>query len=106
MFKNIQAVTSVDPLTFEFHNPETIDITLLVNSISGSSAIRKLACTYSSIVSSLLRSSFFDHELERGRLGDTHCYRKSVKSMRQMKDTNLVDFVELRLKSKEDFSLI
>ena len=77
VFKNIQAVTSVDPLTFEFHNPETIDITLLVNSVSGSSAIRKLACTYSSIVSSLLRSSFFDHELERGRL-ETHTVTENL----------------------------
>ena len=96
VFKNIQAVTSSDPLTF--HNPEAIDVTLLVNSVSGSSAMDKLACTHSSTMPSWIRSSFFDPELERSRL-ETH----SVKSMRQMKNVNLVDFVELRLKSKEDF---
>jgi len=54
-----------------FHNPEAIDVTLLVNTVSGSSAMHKLACTYSSIMSSWIRSSFFDPELERSRL-ETH----------------------------------
>ena len=69
VFKNIQAVTSFDPLTF--HNPEAIDVTLLVNSVSGSSAMHKLACTYSSTMPSWISSSFFDPELERSRL-ETH----------------------------------
>ena len=102
VFKNIQAVSSFNPLTF--HNPEAIDVTLLVNTVSGSSAMHKLACTYSSIMPSWIRSSFFDPELERSRLEThTYCDSESVKTMRQMKDVNLVDFVELTLKSKEDF---
>jgi len=56
-----------------FHNPEAIDVTLLVNTVSGSSAMHKLACTYSSIMPSWIRSSFFDPELERSRL-ETHTY--------------------------------
>ena len=102
VFKNIQAVYSFNPLTF--HNPEAIDVTLLVNTVSGSSAMHKLACTYSSIMPSWIRSSFFDPELERSRLEThTYCDSESVKTMRQMKDVNLVDFVELTLKSKENF---
>lgn len=69
VFKNIQAVSSFNPLTF--HNPEAIAVTLLVNTVSGSSAMHKLACTYSSIMRSWIRSSFFDPELERSRL-ETH----------------------------------
>lgn len=45
VFKNIQAVTSFDPLTF--HNPEGIDVTLLVNSVSGPQlCINLLAATH------------------------------------------------------------
>ena len=62
VFKNIQAVTSSDPLTF--HNPEAIDVTLLVNSVSGSSAMDKLACTHSSTMPFWIRSSLFDPELD------------------------------------------
>lgn len=69
VFKNIQAVTSSDPLTF--HNPEAFDVILLVNSVSGSSAMDKLACTHSSTMPSWIRSSFFDPELDWGRL-ETH----------------------------------
>ena len=69
VFKNMQAVTSFDPLTF--HNRGSIDVTLLVNSVSGSSAMHKLACTYSSTMPSWIRSSCFDPELERSRL-ETH----------------------------------
>ena len=75
VFKNKQAVTSFDPLTF--HNPKAIDITLLVNSVSGSSAMHKLVCTYSSIIPSWMRSSFFDPELERGRL-ETHTVTENL----------------------------
>ena len=99
VFKDIQAVSSFNPLTF--HNPEAIDVTLLVNTLSGSSAMHKLACTYSSIMPSWIRSSFFDPELERSRLEThTYCDSESVKTMRQMKDVNLVDFVELTLKQR------
>ena len=102
VFKDIQAVSSFNPLPF--HNPEAIDVTLLANTLSGSSAMHKLACTDSSIMPSWIRNSFFDPELERSRLEThTYCDSESVKTIRQMKDVNLVDFVELTLKSKEDF---
>lgn len=53
---------------------------------------------------SWIRSSFVDPGLEESRLEThTYCDSESVKTMRQMKDVNLVDFVELILKSKEDF---
>ena len=100
VFKKIQAVTSFDTLTF--HNPEAINVTLLVNSVPGSSVMHKLACTSSSLIPSWMRSWVESWNRERSS-GDTHCDRKSVKSLRQMKDVNLVDFAELLLKSKEDF---
>lgn len=62
-----------------FHNPEAIDVTLLVNTVSGSSAMHKLACTYSSIMPSWIRSSFFDPELERSHL-EIHTYCDSESS--------------------------
>ena len=72
--------------------------------MSGPSTTHKLTHTYSSIMPSWIRASFFNPELERHRLA-THeyCERDTVQSMRQMKDVNLVDFVQLTLKSKNDF---
>ena len=48
VFKDIQAASSFNPLTY--HNPEAIDVALLVNKLFGSSAMHKLACTYSSVL--------------------------------------------------------
>ena len=53
-------------------------------------ASKHTACTYSSIMPSWIRSSFFDPELERSRLEThTYCDSESVKTMRQMKASDV-----------------
>ena len=80
---------------------QAIDIDECIKTVSGASTMHKLTFTYSSIMPSLIRASFFNAELERHPLA-THeyCERETVQSMRQMKDVNPVDFVQLTLKSK------
>ena len=52
-----------------------------------------------------IRNTFFNPELERHRLA-VHEYNEndSVRTMRQMTDVHLLQFIELTLKSKKDFS--
>ena len=71
--------------------------------MSGPSRMQKWTPTYFPIMPSWIRASFSNPELERHRLA-THeyCEQETVQSMRQMKDVNLVDFVQLTLKSKND----
>ena len=50
------------------------------------------------------RKSFFNPELERQRINiHQYCDNDNVRTMRKMDDLHLVDFIELRLKSKADF---
>ena len=102
VFKNIKAIPACLPSTY--HCLQAIDIDACIKTVSGASTMHKLTFTYSSIMPSWIRASFFNTELERHRLA-THeyCERETVQSMRQMKDVNLVDFVQLTLKSKNDF---
>lgn len=62
----------------------------------------KLAFTYSSAMPAWTRDMFFNPELERHRLA-VHEYNEND-SMRQMADVHLLQFIELTLKSKKDFS--
>ena len=102
VFKNIKAIPACLPPTY--HCLQAIDIDACIKTVSGASTIDKLTFTYSSIMPSWIRASFFNAELERNRLA-THeyCERETVQSMRQMKDVNLVGFVRLALKNKTDF---
>ena len=64
----------------------------------------KLSQSYSSMMPSWIRNCFFNPELERHRLSShQYCQHDSVRTMRQMQDVHLVDFVELNLKSNDDF---
>ena len=102
VFKSIKAIPAYLPTTY--HCLQAIDIDICVQTVSGPSTMHKWTPTYSSIMPSWIRASFFNPELERHRLA-THeyCEQDTVQSMRQMKDVNLVDFVQLTLKSKNDF---
>ena len=102
VFKSIKAIPACLPTTY--HCLQAIDIDICVQTVSGPSTTHKLTHTYSSIMPSWIRASFFNPELERHRLAiHEYCERDTVQSMRQMKDVNLVDFVQLTLKSKNDF---
>ena len=51
-----------------------------------------------------LTEAFFNPELQRQRLNTHQCSENdNVQTVRKMDDLHLVDFVELQLKSKEDF---
>ena len=66
----------------------------------------KLAFTYSSAMPAWIRDTFFNPELERHRL-TVHEYNEndSVRTMKQMTDVHLLQFIKLTLKSKKDFSV-
>ena len=52
-----------------------------------------------------LNNQFFQPEIARNRLSaHDYCNNPNVRSMRRMDDLLLVDFVELSLKSKQDFT--
>ncbi|CAH3138113.1 unnamed protein product [Porites lobata] len=81
------------------------NITSCVKTLSSSSSMYKLAFTYSSAMPAWIRDTFFNPELERHRLA-VHEYNEndSVRTMRQMTEVHLLQFIELTLKSKKDFS--
>ena len=102
LFRNIPAIPA-SPAT-NYHSLKALDIPSVVNSVSGPAAMYKLSQSYSSIMPSWIRNCFFNPQLERHRLSShQYCQHDSVRTMRQMQDVHLVDFVELTLKSKDDF---
>lgn len=78
---------------------QAIDIEACVNTLSGPVSMHKLSLTYSSTMPPWIKKAFFNPELERHQ----YCESDPVESMRQMNDVNFVDFVQLTLKSKNDF---
>ena len=103
VFKNVKAIPRCSATTYR--NVDGIDITSCVKTLSSSSSMYKLAFTYSSAMPAWIRNTFFNPELERHRLA-VHEYNEndSVRTMRQMTDVHLLQFIELTLKSKKDFS--
>ena len=103
VFKNVKEIPRCSATTY--HNVDGIDITSCVKTLSSSSSMYKLAFTYSSAMPAWIRNTFFNPELERHRLA-VHEYNEndSVRTMRQMTDVHLLQFIELTLKSKKDFS--
>ena len=86
-----------------YHSLKALEIASVVNSVSGPAAMYKLSQSYASIMPSWIRGCFFNPELERHRLSShQYCQHDSIRTMRQMQDVHLVDFVELTLKSKDD----
>ena len=63
-----------------------------------------IANTYASTMPDWIVAQFFQPESERNRLSvHQYCESTSVRTMRRMDNLHLVDFVELQLKSKENF---
>ena len=102
LFRHIPAIPAC-PLT-TYHSLKALDIASVVNSVSGPAAMYKLSQSYSCIMPSWIRDCLFNPELERHRLSShQYCQHDSVRTMRQMQDVHLVDFVELSLRSKDVF---
>jgi hypothetical protein len=103
-FKHIKAVKLPKEIT-QVHHQHGINLTSCQNLVTSCAQMCMLANTYSSVMPGWLTNQFFQPEIARNRLS-THeyCNNPNVRSMRKMDDLILVDFVELSLKSKQDFT--
>ena len=102
-FKNIPAVSVLQASIM--HDVNGISINTCIQIITSASCMQNMSSSYASVMPNWLTEAFFNPELQRQRL-NTHQYSENdnVQTMRKMDDLHLVDFVELQLKSKEDFN--
>ena len=101
-YKEIPAI-EVEQAT-RIHDPNGIDIESCQQLITSASCMHDISNSYASVMPDWLTESFFNPELERQRINiHQYCDNDNVRTMRKMDDLHLVDFIELRLKSKADF---
>ena len=102
VFKNVLAIPACPASSYL--NPQAMNISSCINTVSGLQSIYRLAQTYASVMPAWITNTFFNPEFEIHRI-TTHnyCDHESVQTMRQMDNVHLVDFVELQLKSRDDF---
>ena len=102
-FKNIRAISVLQASIM--HDVNGISINTCLQIITSASCMQNMSCSYASVMPNWLTEAFFNPELQCQRL-NTHQYSENdnVQTMRKMDDLHLVDFVELQLKSKEDFN--
>ena len=102
-FKNIPAIRVLQASIM--HHVNAISINTCLPIITSASCMQNISSSYASVMPDWLTQAFFNPELQRHAL-NTHQYSENddVQTMRQMDDLHLVDFVELQLKSKEDFN--
>ena len=101
VFKNVKAISKCVPSTY--HSIDGIDINDCVQTVPCPFSMYKLGFSYSSIMPGWIRDTFFNPELERHRLAEhQYCENHSARTMRQMKDVHLVEFLDLALKIKND----
>ena len=87
------------------HDVNGISINTCLQIITSASCMQNISSSHASIMPDWLTQAFFKPELQCQRL-NTHQYSENgnVQTMRKMDDLYLDDFVELQLKSKEDFN--
>ncbi|XP_015755582.1 PREDICTED: uncharacterized protein LOC107335130 isoform X2 [Acropora digitifera] len=86
------------------HDQNGIDIDSCQRLITSASCMHNISNSYASVMPNWLTESFFSPELERQRINiHQYCDNDNVRTMRKMDDLHLLDFIELRLKSKTDF---
>lgn len=103
-FKHIKALRLPNKIT-QLHQEHGIDLSSCQHIVTSSNQMSMLSHTYASMMPGWLTNQFFQPEIVRNRLS-THeyCTNPNVRLMRKMDDLYLVDFVELELKSKQDFT--
>ena len=102
-FKDIPAVPVMQTLCT--HDQNGIDIVLCIQLITAASSMHNISESYASVMPDWLTNAFFNPEFERHRIHiHQYCDSDNVQTMRKMDDLHLLDFVELRLKSKGDFN--
>ena len=101
-FKQIPAI-NVEEANF-MHDVNGISITSCQDIITSASCMHNISQSYASVMPNWLTDAFFNPDLQRQRL-NTHQYSENdnVQTMRKMDNLHLADFVELRLKSRNDF---
>ena len=103
-FKSLKAIR-VPKDIWRIHHPDGVNVEACVNAITSAQQLTLLSNSYASSMPSWLTSLYFIPELQRHILEEhTYCDDSDVRRMRTMEDLHLVDFVELQLKSKDDFS--
>jgi len=92
-FRNVPAVSVLQASIM--HDVNGITINTCPQIITSASCMQNICNSYASVMP----------KLQRQRL-NTHHYSENdnVQTMRKMDDIHLVDFVELKLKAKEDFN--
>ena len=66
--------------------------------------MHNISKSYASVMPNWLTKTYFNSKFERHRINiHQYCESDNVRTMRKMDDLHLLDFVELRLKSKGDF---
>ena len=102
-FKDIPAVPVTHALCT--HDQNGIDIEACIQLITAASSMHNISESYASVMPDWLTNAFFNPEFERHRIHiHQYCDSDNVRTMRKMDDLHLLDFVELRLKSKGDFN--
>ncbi|XP_065071280.1 uncharacterized protein LOC135695966 [Rhopilema esculentum] len=99
-FPSIPAISSTDA---SFFNQDGISIEILENHLKEN--LPNLLSSFATIMPYWVKSSFFNPEIERSRL-EIHDYQQdqtSTKSLRKMENCKLVDEVEQKLRSFDDF---
>lgn len=106
----IKAFTSLKAIKLpknisKIHDPMGVNIKTLIDDITAPQSMALLSSTYSSTMPHWLTKSFFTPDLERHILEEhLYCDDSGVRHMRTMDDLHLINFVELQLKSKEEFA--
>ena len=103
-FESLKAVKKPKNIS-KIHYHEGINIKSCTDIITAPPSMTLLSTTYSNTMPQWLTKSFFTPDLERHILEEhLYCDDKSVRHMRTMENLHLINFMELQLKSKEDFA--
>ena len=86
------------------HDQNGINIKSCIQLITAASSMHNISKSYASVMPNWLTKTYFNPKFERHRINiHQYCESDNVRTMRKMDDLHLLDFVELRLKSKGDF---
>lgn len=98
-FKDIPAVPVKQALCI--HDKHGIDIESSQGLVTAASSMHDISNSYASVMPHWLTEAFFNPELERHKINiHQYCDSDNVRTMRKMDDLHILDFIELRLKSK------
>ena len=102
-FKNVNAMRLPSSIT-SLHDQQGVDWDSCKDVICSEYQMFLMANTYASTMPDWIVTQFFQRESEQNQLYvHEYCESTSVRTMRRIDNLHLVDFVELQLKSKDNF---